>query len=86
MCIHSYESTDWHKTTTYLGGYSNDHGGMQIDVGTWRAHAPRSFPDDPALASPAQQLFVAWKIWLANGRCWGCNGQWPNTARSCGVY
>ena len=84
MCIHRYESTDWHKTTTWQGYPSSDHGGMQIDMGTWAAYAPRGYPPDPALASPFQQLVVAYRVWLANGRRWGGNA-WPNSSRECGL-
>lgn len=90
MCIHSHESTDWHKTTTWTGAPSNDHGGMQIDVGTWRSmlshgyRLTRGFPAAPELASPYQQLVVAYLIWVSNGHRFG-GSQWPNTARACGV-
>lgn len=83
-CIHRHESIDWHKRTDYLGRPSWDHGGMQIDTRTWSAYAPRSFPADPADATPAEQLLVAWRIYNANGRRWGGN-QWPKTSRACGV-
>lgn len=83
-CIHQHESTNWRKTTDWLGRPSPDHGGYQIDVGTWRHFAPRTWPQDPAYATPAQQTLVAWRIYVANGRRWGGN-QWPNTSRLCGV-
>ena len=83
-CIHRHESTDWHKTTDWLGNPSRDHGGYQIDVGTWQVFAPKHWPQDPAYASPAQQTLVAWRIYVWNGRKWG-GGQWPNTARACGL-
>ncbi len=83
-CIHRRESTDWHRTTDWLGRPSRQHGGMQIDLGTWLAFAPASFPRDPAAATPAQQVFVAFRIWLANGRRFG-GRQWPQTSRLCGV-
>jgi hypothetical protein len=83
-CIHLHESVDWHKRTDWLGRPSPDHGGYQIDVGTWAAFAPRSWPSDPASASPGQQTFVAWRIYVANGRRWGGH-QWPNSSRACGL-
>lgn len=90
MCIHSHESTDWHKTTTWDGYRSWDHGGMQIDTRTWTSmlsngyRLTRGFPSDPAWASPHEQLVVAWLIWVSNGRRFG-GSQWPNTSRACGV-
>lgn len=83
-CIHLHESVDWHKRTDWLGRPSPDHGGMQIDVGTWRSFAPRGYPTDPADASPAQQLAVAYRIWLANGHSFG-GRQWPNSSKACGL-
>lgn len=84
QCIHLHESTDWHKTTDWRGYPSRDHGGYQIDVGTWLVFVPRGWPSDPADATPAQQTLVTWRIYVHNGRQWG-NGQWPNSARACGL-
>ena len=87
-CIHLHESTNWKQVTDWLGHYSSQHGGYQIDLGTWASFAPKSFPRDPASATPAQQTFVAWRIWNANGRVWGygrLGAQWPNTSRECGL-
>lgn len=67
LCIHRHESTDWHKTTTWQGYPSVDHGGMQISVYTWAAYAPHGYPSDPAAASPYQQLVVAYLIWRHDG-------------------
>ena len=63
-------ATRWHLTRDWLGRPSVNHGGMQINVATWSAYAPRSFPRDPASATRAQQLFVAWRIFVASGRTW----------------
>lgn len=84
LCIHRHESVDWHRTTDWLGNPSRDHGGMQIDVGTWLAHVPRSFPNEPAAASPHEQLVVAFRIWRSNGHRFG-GGQWPHSSIACGV-
>jgi Transglycosylase-like domain len=84
MCIHRHESVDWHATRDWLGYPSRDHGGMQIDVGTWSAEAPRSFPPEPAAATPREQLVVSYRIWRGNGRRFGGNA-WPNSSRACGV-
>ena len=84
MCVHRHESVDWHRTTDWLGRPSVDHGGMQIDVGTWGRLAPASFPRSPADASPHQQLIVAYRIWLANGHRFGGH-QWFHSAAACGL-
>jgi Transglycosylase-like domain len=84
LCIHRHESLDWHRTTDWRGYPSRDQGGMQIDVGTWAAHAPAGFHGDPAAASPREQLVVAFWIWRANGRRFG-GGQWPYSSTACGV-
>jgi len=82
LCIHRHESFDWHRTTDWLGRPSVNHGGMQINVGTWARWAPRGFPSEPAAASPHDQLVVAYRIWNANGRRFG-GGQWPSSASAC---
>jgi Transglycosylase-like domain len=83
--LHSRLRGGWHERTTYLGGPSSQHGGFQIAISTWATHAPTSWPRDPASATPARQLYVAWLIWKANGRSWGANNQWPQTAKLCHV-
>ncbi len=84
MCIHRHESVDWHRTTDWRGYPSVDRGGLQIDVTTWNSLAPAGYPRNPASASPHQQLVVAYRIWLANGRRFGGH-QWYYSAASCGV-
>jgi len=84
LCIHRHESIDWHRTTDWLGYPSRDHGGMQIDVGTWVSQAPKGFPREPAAASPHEQLVVAYRIWRVNGDRFG-GGQWPYSSAACGV-
>ena len=84
MCIHRHESVDWHATRDWLGYPSRDHGGMQIDVSTWAADAPRSFPREPAAATPREQLVVSYRIWRANGHRFGGDA-WPNSSVACGV-
>lgn len=81
MCIHAHESPDWHATRTWNGYPSVDHGGMQIDVGSWAAFAPHGYPADPAWATPFEQLTVAYRIW----RRYGWAQPWPNTSRICGL-
>ena len=82
LCIHRHESTDWHRTTDWLGNPSVNHGGMQINVWTWARWAPNGYPREPAAASPYEQLVVAYRIWQANGRRFG-GGQWPNSSAAC---
>jgi Transglycosylase-like domain len=84
LCIHRHESVDWHRTTDWLGQPSVDHGGMQINLGTWEEMAPRSYPREPADATPLEQLEVAHRIWVANGYRFGGN-QWEVSAADCGV-
>ena len=84
LCVHRHESVDWHRTTDWLGRPSVDHGGMQIDLGTWAHFAPPSYPRSPAQASPWEQLLVAHRIWVANGDRFG-GRQWYHSAAACGV-
>ena len=84
LCIHRHESTDWHRVTDWLGRPSVNHGGMQINVGTWVRWAPNSFPHEPAAASPQEQLIVAYRIWTTNGDRFG-GGQWPLSVEACHV-
>jgi hypothetical protein len=84
LCIHRHESLDWHRTTDWLGQPSVDHGGMQINVGTWAEMAPRGYPSEPAAATPRQQLVVAYRIWVANDDRFGGN-QWPVSSVECGA-
>jgi hypothetical protein len=99
-CIHYYEAAHhgpptrasfrrdwrvgWHLTRTAAGQPSTNRGGLQIGLATWVAFAPKRWPKDPARASRAQQLLVAWRIWRANGNRWG-GRQWPGSAAACGV-
>lgn len=98
ICVHQHESVNWHRVTDWLGYPSSQHGGMQIAISTWQSiiaklnlqHIARRYhlyplPSDPAQATPEQQFFVSWFIWLINGHRFGGN-QWPNSSRACGVY
>ncbi len=74
-CIRYYESrNEWHLASG--NGY---YGAYQFLLGTWAAHAPRHWTRYPNLASPAQQTFVAWRTYIADGRSWR---EW-GTAGSC---
>lgn len=72
MCVHQHEGP-WAANTG--NGY---FGGMQIAPATWRrargsAQPAFAHPGDPAYpfaATKAEQLRVAWRIWLADGRTW----------------
>jgi len=78
MCIHRYEGA-WNEPS---GLGPRVSGGMQIGDYEWRIsgglrYAPRAY-----LASPLEQLIVAWKYYRLTGYDWGA---WPNTARKCGL-
>lgn len=77
-CIRHYESRgEWHiRNAPYYGAY-------QFLLSTWAAHIPprAHWTLDPAAASPAQQTFVVWRTYIADGRSfreWG-------TAATCGL-
>ena len=80
-CIRYHESRGhWHIDTGngYFGAY-------QFLVGTWRYHVAhphplRGWPARADKASPAQQTFIAWRTWIADGRSWR---EW-GTAGLCG--
>lgn len=71
MCVHHYEGA-WNANTG--NGY---YGGMQFSLSTWAANGGTGRPD---LATPGEQLRVAYRTWQASG--WY---PWPNTARICGL-
>jgi hypothetical protein len=73
-CVHRGESVDWH---IHNEPYAN---GFQYLLGTWvRAGGD---PDDWITASPAEQLYRTWLVWLRDGRSWR---EWPMTSRACGL-
>lgn len=79
-CIRHYEShSEWHLNTG--NGF---YGAYQFEQTTWESRKAPSWPYRADLASPQQQTFAAWRNWVSNGRRWG-GGQWPNSARACGV-
>ena len=74
LCVHSHESGDWH---IHNDPYAN---GFQFTLGTWlRAGGSAS---TWISASPREQLYRAYRIWLADGRSWR---EWPVTSRMCGL-
>lgn len=75
-CIRWQESrNEWHL----------HDGAYQIIPSTWAAFKVHGWTKLAGQASPPRQTFVAWRIWVHNGRSWGLNGQWPNSAAACGV-
>ena len=82
MCVHRHEGP-WTANTG--NGY---FGGMQFAAETWlRAKGPReaafAHPGDPAYpfaASKAEQLLVAHRVWLKDGRTWK---SWSGVGAAC---
>jgi hypothetical protein len=76
MCVHRHEAP-WSANTG--NGY---FGGMQFAAETWRSMkgSPQTamrHPGDPAYpfaATQAEQLQVAWRLWLHTGRSWSAWG------------
>jgi hypothetical protein len=85
-CIHYAETgggtwaTRWDERRN-----SYSRGGMQFLYSTWwravERHRLNGYPADPANATRAQQLFVAWLLYLDDGRSWH---EW-STAGGCGL-
>lgn len=61
LCIHHYEGA-WNANTG--NGY---YGGMQFLLSTWQRAGGVGRPD---LASPREQLYRAWRVWLRDGHSW----------------
>lgn len=55
MCIHGYESVDWHEP-------GSPGGGLQFLLSTWLAHGGARFAPAPSMATPDQQLEVAYRV------------------------
>lgn len=72
ICIHAHEGA-WNANTG--NGY---FGGMQFALSTWRRVDGRGYPH---LATPREQLYRAWLVWLGDGRSWR---EW-GTAPACGL-
>jgi resuscitation-promoting factor RpfA len=61
ICIHGYEGA-WNANT------GNGHyGGMQFTLYTWASVNGAGRPD---LATPREQLYRAWLVYLRDGRSW----------------
>lgn len=72
MCIHEHEGA-WNSETG--NGYS---GGMQFTTWTWASVGGRGRASS---ASPREQLYRAWLVYLRDGRSWR---EW-GTAGVCGL-
>jgi hypothetical protein len=72
-CIRYHESGGrWHIATG--NGY---YGAYQFLWSTWASVMVRGWPSNPALASPAQQTFMVWRVYIRDGRSfreWGTAG------------
>lgn len=81
LCIHRHEGA-W-NSIGYVHGVPMYGGGMQFLLTTWVSMGGKATSVwDIARASPREQLYRSWLLWLANGRRWG--GQW-GTAGVCGL-
>ncbi len=72
MCIHQHEGA--FNANTGNGYY----GGFQFLLGTWASVGGVTRPD---LATPREQLYRAWRVWLRDGHSWR---EW-GTAGMCGL-
>jgi hypothetical protein len=72
-CIHSKESVDWHEP-------GSPGGGMQFLESTWLAWGGATYAPAPSLATPEEQLRVAYRVVRHDGG-WG---EW-STAPLCGL-
>lgn len=76
LCVHGLEGS-W---TVPYGLGPQVSGGMQIGLHEWHYFGGGRFAPEAYLASPLEQLLVAWRYTRVSG--WG---PWPNTARACGL-
>ena len=82
QCVHRLEGP-WNANTG--NGY---FGGMQVSAATWfSVRGPRDaafgHPGDPGFpfgVSSQDQLRVAWRVWLRDGRSWR---SWGHVGRRC---
>jgi hypothetical protein len=69
LCLHRYEGA-WNANTG--NGY---YGGLQFTLSTWQRAGGAGYPH---LATPREQIYRCWRIWLMNGRSfreWGTSGR-----------
>ena len=57
-------------------GFSGFYGGLQFNLGTWRAYGGREFASYPHEATPIQQVAVAQEVLKKQGRM-----AWPHCTR-----
>ena len=74
ICVHEHEGA-WNSNTG--NGY---YGGFQYLTSTWINSGGGQYASRADLATPHEQLLVTWHVTRSSG--WG---QWPNTARMCGL-
>lgn len=74
ICVHEHEGA-WNSNTG--NGY---YGGFQYLTSTWLASGGGQYASRADLATPYEQLLVTYHVTSRSG--WG---QWPNTARMCGL-
>lgn len=74
LCVHHFEGA-WTAATG--NGY---FGGMQFSESSWLSNGGSVYASRADLATPHDQLLVAYHYWKAAG--WN---PWPNTARLCGL-
>jgi hypothetical protein len=68
-CLHDHEGA-WNANTG--NGY---YGGLQFMLSTWQRAGGSGYPH---LASPREQIFRCWRIWLQDG---GSFREWGTAAR-----
>lgn len=76
MCVHGLEGS-WISISDTVPAY---YGGMQYSVSTWLDAGGGRFAPRADLATPAEQLEITYQRTQRYG--WG---EWPNTARECGL-
>lgn len=77
LCIHRYESTDWHRAwTDWAGNRSPYAGGLQFMESTWLRAGGRG---EPWQWSPREQVYRAYVIWRSHHGSWS---EW-GTRASC---
>jgi hypothetical protein len=74
LCVKSHEGA-WTSNTG--NGYT---GGMQFDTATWLSNGGGRYAAEAYLATPNEQLRIAYRTWQARG--WA---PWPNTSAMCGL-
>lgn len=80
VCIHEHEGA-W-NSIGYVNGRATYGGGMQFMLGTWNRVGGRGTSLwDIARASPREQLYRAWLVYLQDHRSWH---EW-GTAGMCGL-